>query len=261
LDWAGADLRVLHDGQVRAELALQHGKVTVHGQQVPLHARLELRTPDAVLRLEGASASVGRRADGGTAVLVHAGLVRVQPAGRGREHLLLRPGPEVLVQGETAWLAQLGKTLDEALAADKLAEAEAAARHFLAVAPDASAAAGVRLRLAGVLRRTERHDEAAQLLRTVADGLAPSDERDNALALLAMTCRDRHLPGQELATWGEYLERFPHGLQMRQALMRRVELTCGQDDVVAAAARRDLRAAWSDEPTAAAVLARCAEPR
>lgn len=257
VDVGAAHLQVVHNGPHAAELTLGAGRVALHVPHLPVGGSLLVRTEDAVVHVKGTRFTVDKQDADSTEVRVQEGTVWVEPRGRGREWHVLHAGGTLRVASERSWLRDLTTDLDDAIGAGRLEDAQELAQRYLEAAQEGADADEVRLRLAGIYLRLGKADDAARLFRAVAEGQGPPAARDNALAMLAWACRQRGRAELEQATWQQYLDRFAQGLHAREAMLRLVELTCGQGDPVATRVRQDLEQRFGSETAAQDVLARC----
>lgn len=249
---------LVHNLSADAEVALDEGRVVVRVPKLPAGGKLVVRTADATVEVKGTAFAVDKRNKDWTTVEVFEGVVQVDPAGQGRETVLVRAGETRRIDSVDAYLRRQMAELDDAVAAGRLDVAHDKAQRYLLVAgPDGPDVDDVQLRLGGILSRTGQVAEAARLYRTVADGDGPVYARQNALAVLAVLHRDADRADAERATWDEYLVRFPAGLYAREALVRLVEFGCGRSDAASEQARRALATRFGQEPLAVATLERC----
>jgi hypothetical protein len=252
-----ARVEILRNVTHAAELTVSEGRIGLHVPRLPPGGSLVVRTDDVAVHVKGTRFSVDKQDAESTEVRVQEGTVWVEPRGRGREWRVLHAGDVLRIAGERSWLRDLMTELDDAIGAGHLDEAQELAQRYLEAAQDGSDADEVRLRLAGIYLRLGKADDAARLFRAVAEGQGLAGARDNALAMLAWTCRQRGRGELELATWLQYLDRFGQGLHAREAMLRLVELTCGQGDEVAIRVRQELEVRFGHEASAQDVLARC----
>ena len=186
-----------------------------------------------------------------TAISVLDGTVWVHPAGRGREMLVLGAGETRTVLGEKAYLGNLLRQVDDAITGSDLDSAERLARRYLEVTSRPDQADPVRLRLAGLLDRLGRVEDAEHAYRAIVDGSGAGIDRQNALALLASLIERTGQTERAVRVWKEIFRRFPEGMHAREALVRLVRHTCRE----ATPEARILRAELAHRQGADAVIA------
>ena len=254
-DTAGSS-RVTRDQPLQAEVRLDQGRVALQVPRLPRGGQLRVVTPDAVVLVKGTRFAVQRQG-GSTTVEVSRGAVLVQPVGRNRRSRLLSAGERWLVPGEAAYLRSLWQQMEQAVDRQDFVRAAARGRRYLAVTSQPARATSVRLRLAGALARLGRFGEAAALYRDVSLGRGRPVARENALALLAGLHERRGRSRQALAVWRQLVARFPRGAHARDAWMRLVRASCGEQTPAALSARAGLTACCAASSAAQAMLEAC----
>ncbi len=259
----GAVAQVVMDKRRSALIRLKSGRVSLSVPRLPPGGRLLVVTSDARVRVVGTRFSVrtGGPASAskaaGTTVTVKEGVVWVTPTGRNRKTLVLRAGDSQTVLGELAYLKGLLRQLKRAIGRGRLEEAASHGRRYLEVVTDPRRSTGMRLRLAGILARLGRSDEAARLYMRVVSGGSHAVARQNALAFLARLYERMGQGKRAMAAWTRLLKGYPRGLFAVDALMALVRAGCKEPGRSQERHRRQLATRAGSSRVARALLLRC----
>ena len=209
-------------------LALDRGAVSLEVPHLGAGRTLSVDTPDAQVRVHGTRFTVTRD-DVGTTVAVTEGEVEVRPEGPGRAAEFVHPGARVVVEPLATYRRGLLAAASDALAQGWRDDADAQLAKLLATEPDAPLRAHAESLQAWAAAASGDFGTAVRLYRSALARLVAGEAptwADNALAELALLLEARE-PVAAVATWREYLGRFPEGLHAAQA-RGRLELEEGR---------------------------------
>jgi tetratricopeptide (TPR) repeat protein len=247
---------VVRDTPTTAVVRVAAGQVGLRVPKLPEGGRLEVVTSDARVRVKGTLFTVQRRTDS-TTVKVREGVVWVMPTGRNRKTVVLGAGQQETVLGEGPYLKLLLSKMQAALSGGRLAEAARLGQRYLAVTSTPSRASSLRLKLAGILARLSRFNEAIRLYLKVAGSAGHAVARQNALAFLARLYRRRKQMTKAVETWHALVTRYPGGIYERDALTQLVRATCRKTSARAVKYRKKLAKRFPKHRSSKTLLKKC----
>lgn len=248
---------VILDNEKTAVMQLNAGRIHVRVPKLPSGGRVEVITPDARIRVKGTRFTVQRESESATTVAVSRGAVWVLPNGRNRKTIALAAGQRVTVLGEKAYLDQLRVRMGAALGEGRLEDAAGLGFLYLSTIARPETESDVSLKLAGILVRLRRFQQAILLYRRVASGAGHAVARQNALAFLARLYHHRGQKAEANETWHALVTRHPDGIYEREALMQLVRATCRKATEKGATYRQKLAKRFPNHAGAAALVRRC----
>jgi hypothetical protein len=253
----GATVRILRDQPRAALIRLSTGRIGMRVPKLPRGGRVEIVTPDALVRVVGTRFTVKRGPRPETTVTVTEGVVRVTPTGRNRKTVVLRAGDSRTVLGEGAYLKQLRGQLAAALSAGRLKDAARLGRQYLAVTSKPAHASTMKLRLAGIVARLGLTAEAVKLYEDVLGAAPHAVARQNALAFLARLYERLGKTHKALGIWRGLVKKYPDGLFTVDALMALVRAGCRQAGAQQDHHRKQLAKRAARHRAARVLLRRC----
>ncbi len=199
-------------------IQLARGRVGVKVPPMSPGGRLQVHTSDAEVTVHGTRFVVEKlAAQDATSVSVQEGLVEVRPLGGERPAQFLRPGEQLVVPSQAAYLRSLSEQVQGVLAAGRCDDqaSQLLGTYLQAMPSDADLSAGEYLHASCAAAKGEVA-AALQGFERVVQSAHSELRADNALARIAQL-RATISRAEGTAAWRRYLLRFPQGQHRESA--------------------------------------------